>query len=134
MRLPEGCAICGSTWGDYWEEVEGQRMFFCCDVCAVQFKNMIDEVKKRTGWEAIDKIRIEGDYRGRDVTALRGDGSSYRFLVRFDSKGEIQKFSVRPGYPSRSFRNRIRCISERPGETQGPKRSAGSEISQSEVS
>ena len=92
--MPEGCAICGSTWGDYWEEVEGQRMFFCCEICAVQFKNMISEVKKRTGWPSIDEVTIKGDYRGREVTALRGDGSSsYKFLVRFGSKGEIQKFA-----------------------------------------
>jgi hypothetical protein len=37
--------------GDYWEEIEGQRMFFCCDICAIEFRNMIDEIKKRTGWE-----------------------------------------------------------------------------------
>jgi hypothetical protein len=93
LIVPEGCAICESTWGDYWEEVEGQRMFFCCEICAVQFKNMINEVKKRTGWESIGEIKIRGDYRGREVTALRNDSSAYKFLIRFGSKGEIQKFS-----------------------------------------
>ena len=93
MKVPEGCAICESTWGDYWEEIEGQRMFFCCAVCAIQFKNMISEVKKRTGWPSIDGVEIRGDYRGREVTALKNSGASYKFLVRFGSKGEIQKFA-----------------------------------------
>ena len=67
-------------------------MFFCCEICAVQFKNMISEVKKRTGWPSLGEIRIKGDYRGREVTAIRENVSSYKFLVRFGSKGEIQKF------------------------------------------
>jgi len=68
-------------------------MFFCCEICAVQFKNMINEVKKRTGWPSIGEIKIMGDYRGREVTALRDDKSVYKFIIRFGSKGEIQKFS-----------------------------------------
>ena len=67
-------------------------MFFCCEICAVQFKNMISEVKKRTGWPSIGEITIKGDNRGREVTAIRENVSSYKFLVRFGSKGEIQKF------------------------------------------
>jgi len=55
---------------------------------------MITEVKKRTGWQSIGEIKIRGDYRGREVTALRDDHSTYKFLIRFGSKGEIQKFSL----------------------------------------
>jgi hypothetical protein len=93
--VPEkGCAICEATWGDYWEEVEGQRMFFCCDICAFEFKNMINEVKKRTGWSAIDEIKMAGNYRGRGCTALFG-GKAFNFFIRFDSKGNIDTFNVR---------------------------------------
>ena len=92
MKVSEkGCAICDATWGDYWDEVEGQRMFFCCDICATQFKNMVNEVKTRTGWNSVDEIRVEGDYRGRIVTALNEE-SPYRFLIRFGPNGEIRKF------------------------------------------
>jgi hypothetical protein len=28
----KGYAVCQATWGDYWEEIEGQRMFSCCGV------------------------------------------------------------------------------------------------------
>jgi Ta0938 len=87
----EGCAICGSTWGNYWAEVDGEKMFFCCEICFVQFKNMVNEVKKRTAWNKIDSIDIEGDYRGRECAASLGK-DSYRYFVSFDARGEIAKF------------------------------------------
>ena len=95
MKVVEkGCAICQATWGDYWEEIEGTRMFFCCDICAIEFKNMINEVKKRTGWKTIDEIKMTGNYRGRECVALH-EGKKYGFNIRFDSKGGIDLFSPR---------------------------------------
>ena len=95
MKVAEkGCAICQATWGDYWEQIEGQRMFFCCDICAVEFKNMVNEVKKRTGWKTLDEIKMAGNYRGRECTALYG-AKRYSFNIRFDSKGGIDAFSER---------------------------------------
>ncbi len=95
MKVAEkGCAICQATWGDHWEEVEGQRMFFCCDICAVEFKNMVNEVKKRTGWPTLDEIKMTGNYRGRECVALY-EGKRYGFSIRFDSKGGIDAFSER---------------------------------------
>jgi len=88
----KGCAICQATWGAYREESDGQRMFFCCDICAIEFKNMINEVKKRTGWKAIDEIKMTGSYRGRECVALF-QGKRYGFSIRFDSKGGIDLFS-----------------------------------------
>ncbi len=93
MRVPnEGCVICGATWGNYWREIEGQRMFFCCEICAAEFQNMIAEVKRRTGWEGLDEINIEGDQRGRNCIAISGS-KRYPFFIRFNSDGQIQKFS-----------------------------------------
>lgn len=92
MRVPEGCALCESTWGDYWEQVEGQKVFFCCWICAAAFKNMVKEIRARTGWPTVDEIKIKGDYRGRECIALRGP-NSYKFFVRFDeNNGEIVAF------------------------------------------
>ena len=91
MRVRDGCVICGATWGDYWEEVEGQRMFFCCDICATEFKKMVEEVKNRTRWKTIDEIKMKGDYRGRECVAISGE-SKYPFFVRFNSKGEVETF------------------------------------------
>ncbi len=67
-------------------------MFFCCSICEVEFRNMVSEVKRRTGWTLLDEIVMKGDYRGRECTALSQD-ESYRFFIRFDSRGEIQTFS-----------------------------------------
>ncbi len=70
-------------------------MFFCCSVCWVQFRNMVSEVKRRTGWAVVDELKMSGDYRGRECTALSGD-KSYRFFIRFDPRGEIQDFKKFP--------------------------------------
>ena len=91
MKVPEGCAICQSTWGDYWAEVEGQRMFFCCNLCESEFRNMIQQIKQRTGWKQIDEVQITGDHRGRECTAL-SDRGAYRFFIRFNSQGGIETF------------------------------------------
>jgi hypothetical protein len=91
----DGCVTCGATWGDYWEEVGGQRMFFCCDVCAAEFKNLVKGVKDRTGWNEIDEIQMEGSYRGRLCSARRLDGS-YEFFVRFGDDGGVLSFVEAP--------------------------------------
>jgi hypothetical protein len=88
-----GCAICGSTWGNYWEKIEGERMFFCCELCAIQFKNLISEVKHRTGWQGIEEVKIKGDYRGRECEAVSPNGRRFYFFIRFNSEGGIQKFA-----------------------------------------
>jgi hypothetical protein len=53
---------------------------------------MINEVKKRTGWKTLDEIKMTGNYRGRECTALYR-GNKYSFSIRFDSKGGIDVFS-----------------------------------------
>ena len=89
----KGCALCGSTWGDYYEEVEGERLFFCCDICAKEFKNMIKEVKVRTKWDKIDEIEIKGNfYTGRNCK-VRSKGWVYSFYVRFTDEGDIEVFN-----------------------------------------
>ena len=94
MKVPEGCAICESTWGNHWAEVEGQRMFFCCNICEIEFRNMLQEVKQRTGWTSIDEIKTKGEPRGREITAISG-GKSHRFLISFNSHGAILSFLER---------------------------------------
>ncbi len=93
MKVPEGaCALCDSEWGDHWEEIDGQRMFFCCWICARAFDNTVQEVKRRTGWPAVDEIQIVGDFRGRECTARRGE-ETYDFRIKFNSEtGEVQAF------------------------------------------
>ena len=89
-----GCALCGSTWGDYHEEVERHRLFFCCDVCAREFRNMVQEVKSRTGWGRVEELEIRGNYyTGRMCVARSGD-REVKFYVRFGEEGEVESFRV----------------------------------------
>jgi hypothetical protein len=94
LKVPEGCAICESTWGNHWAEVEGQMMFFCCNICEIEFRNMIQEVKRRTGWRTIDEIKTKGEPRGREIVAT-SSGTSCRFLISFNSQGAILSFQER---------------------------------------
>ncbi|MDH2900659.1 MAG: TA0938 family protein [archaeon] len=92
VNFPKGsCAICGSTWGNYWKDVQGENLFFCCQLCYLEFQNMIDEVKKRTSWPLIDEFIIKGDYRGRAVTA-KYKNDSFDFLITFGSTGLVRDF------------------------------------------
>ncbi|BFH73013.1 TA0938 family protein [Sulfurisphaera javensis] len=87
-----GCALCGATWGEYYEEIEGQRLFFCCDFCALEFKNMINEVKKRTCWERIDELTINGNYYTGRTCIAKHNEKEYKFYVKFNEEGEIGTF------------------------------------------
>jgi hypothetical protein len=84
-----GCALCGATWGDYWQVIEGKRLFFCCDVCGKQYATIIDEAKKRKGWKSVDALEMRGNYRGRVCTVSQGS-ESYRFLINFFENGDLR--------------------------------------------
>ncbi len=86
-----GCAICDSTWGNVWAEVEGERLFFCCDICVTQFRRLVDRVKRETGWTSLDALDITGDRRGRTCVAASGR-ESLRFFIAFTPQGEIRSF------------------------------------------
>ena len=90
------CAICDSNWGNLWEEVEGERLFFCCDLCALQFRNLVARIERETGWPSVDRLSIAGDRRGRTCTAYRGT-SSYACTFTFNAEGEIRTFRQEPG-------------------------------------
>ncbi len=92
-----GCAICDSTWGDVWAEVEGERMFFCCELCVTQFRGLIDRIKQETGWRTVEGIEIAGDRRGRTCVAS-GRGETARFAFAFNSDGVVRRFErLSPG-------------------------------------
>jgi hypothetical protein len=90
------CAICDSSWGNLWEEVEGTRLFFCCEVCLVQFRNLVDRIKAETGWGTIDGVTIAGDRRGRTCVAQRG-AETYRCRVAFNAQGALREFHTERG-------------------------------------
>jgi hypothetical protein len=88
-----GCAICDSTWGDVFEEVEGQRLFFCCDLCVVQFRGLVDRIKTDTGWDHLDALEVAGDRRGRTCRATSGTAEK-EFAFAFNSEGRLRRFSA----------------------------------------
>lgn len=90
-----GCAICDSTWGDLWEEVDGERLFFCCDLCVTQFRGLVDRIKTVNGWDHIDTLEIAGDRRGRTCRARSGPAEA-RFGFAFNSEGRLRRFAPLP--------------------------------------
>jgi hypothetical protein len=86
-----GCAICDSTWGNLWEEVEGERMFFCCSICVVQFRHLVDRIKEESGWPTIESLEISGDRRGRTCVAATGT-ETLRVRFAFNSEGALLRF------------------------------------------
>ncbi|HYK93021.1 MAG TPA: TA0938 family protein [Thermoplasmata archaeon] len=98
MKLrTDGCVLCGSTWGDYWEEVDGERCFFCCEVCARQLTNLVAAVVAATGWDRLDSLAIEGDRRGRRATVTRHDRKAVYSFV-FGDDATVRR--LRPGRPA----------------------------------
>jgi hypothetical protein len=96
-RNYSGCAICNSTWGNVWEEVDGERTFFCCTTCVAQFRHLVDRIKGETGWGRIESLEVEGDRRGRTCLAKAGS-EALRAKVLFNSEGELLVFErIEPG-------------------------------------
>lgn len=88
----EGCALCNATWGQYWREIDGENMFFCCNICADIFEEMVRRVKENTGWGKIDYIELIGNYsKGRNCTARRGD-EEFKYYFRTYSDGKFISF------------------------------------------
>ncbi|HLM70106.1 MAG TPA: TA0938 family protein [Thermoplasmata archaeon] len=100
-RNYDGCAICNSTWGNVWAEVDGERLFFCCDLCVVQYRGLLERIQRETGWSTIDSIEIAGDRRGRTCDVTSGKARE-RFLFAFTPEGALLRFqrSVRPSVNS----------------------------------
>lgn len=86
-----GCAICDSSWGNVWAEIDGERIFFCCELCVVQFRALVRRIKHETGWPRVEELAIEGDRRERSCEARVGPE---RFAARFSftSEGELLRF------------------------------------------
>ncbi len=66
-------------------------MFFCCQVCAIQFRCLVERVKQETGWHQVDSLTIEGDRRGRMCLATAGE-QGFRARVVFNAEGQILRF------------------------------------------
>ena len=90
-----GCALCDATWGEYWRDIDGENMLFCCNICADIFETMVRKVKENTGWESLDYVELVGNYaKGRECTA-RSDGDEFRYYFRTYSDGTFMIFEKR---------------------------------------
>jgi len=74
-------------------------MFFCCSICAVQFRGLISRIREETGWPGIDAVEIRGDRRGRECLARHGS-EAVRVWVAFNPEGEILRFERREQAPA----------------------------------
>jgi len=93
-RNYKGCALCDATWGNYWRVVDGEKIFFCCSICADAFENMVNEVKKIMGWKRIDEINIEGNYSaGRNCFASSGN-KYVKYFFKHEN-GMITEFKLK---------------------------------------
>lgn len=91
----EGCGLCNATWGEYWREIDGDNMYFCCNICADIFETMVEKVKDSTGWKKIDYVELKGNYSsGRECVAKSGD-QSFSYYFRTYSDGKFITFEKR---------------------------------------
>ncbi|MCI4335677.1 MAG: TA0938 family protein [Thermoplasmata archaeon] len=92
---PEGCPLCGSTWGDWWQEVQGRSTYFCCKLCAQEWVLLLEEIGRRTAWPNLDAVRVDGNRWGRTGEAQHA-GASFRFAVAFTPEGRLRRFEALP--------------------------------------
>ncbi len=90
-----GCSLCDATWGKYYRNIDGEKMLFCCNVCADIFENMVKKVKESTNWDKIDYINLNGNYnKGRECTAEHND-NKFKYYFRSNADGDIITFEKR---------------------------------------
>lgn len=77
-----GCALCDSTWGDYYENVEGSKLFFCCHQCALLYKEIISHIKNYYHITDIQNLELHGNPRERIFT-LNSDNMFFRGKIQF---------------------------------------------------
>ena len=92
----DGCRLCGSTWGDRWVDVQGRSEFFCCDLCAVQWIALVEEVSRRNGWPRAEILELTGNRWGRTGLARHGT-ETFRFAVVFTPEGGLRRFEALQG-------------------------------------
>lgn len=77
-----GCALCESTWGDYYQVVEGTKLFFCCDVCASLYQEIIDKIKEFYYIKTINSLSLTGNSKERNFT-VETEKNTYNGRIKF---------------------------------------------------
>lgn len=89
-----GCALCGSSWGNYWRETEGANRFFCCSLCADAWENAVAKVKAATGWRQVDFLFLDTMQGNAADGRARGGGKEVRFHIAGEDDGTITRFDL----------------------------------------
>lgn len=82
-----GCALCNSTWGDYYETIEDEKLFFCCNDCANIFKAIIQKLKMFYKINSITNLNLQGSSRIRTYI-VESDDKSHKGKITF-ANGKI---------------------------------------------
>ena len=77
-----GCALCGSTWGNYYQVIEDTKLFFCCDVCGALYQEIIDKIKEYYHIEAIKSMSLNGNPKERNFT-VETEKETYNGRIKF---------------------------------------------------
>lgn len=85
-----GCALCNSTWGIYYETIEDTKLFFCCEICASLFTDIIRLVKENYNISSISEIMLQGNSRERTFRISSGK-NNFQGKITF-SNGKIKDF------------------------------------------
>ncbi len=89
-----GCALCGSSWGNYWRETEGANRFFCCSLCADAWENAVAKLKEKTGWPRVDLLFID-ETRGNEGDGHASCGDKHvRFSLAGTDDGTITRLDI----------------------------------------
>lgn len=91
----EGCGLCNATWGEYYRDIDGDRMFFCCNICADIFETMVEKVKKATGWKSIDYVELVGNYSSGRECVAKSDDKEFKYYFRTYGDGTFITFEKR---------------------------------------
>ncbi len=77
----EGCLLCGATWGSYSAPVQGRSERFCCDACARFYLLAIEEARRQSGWERVDRLFLDEVHETRGEGWVRHGTERRRILV-----------------------------------------------------
>ena len=85
-----GCALCDSTWGYYYRIIEQTQLFFCCEVCADLYQDIVNRIKKTYQISEIDYMEIKGNSKERSFK-VSSDQKIFRGKISF-SNGKVVQF------------------------------------------
>ena len=91
MNLSDKCLICDSEWGNYWFEINEESIFFCCEICAMQYKNLHNTIQNEIGTKEFKILKMGGNTFRRSCEFQDKNGTIRNIEFRFNSKGNLNR-------------------------------------------